>query len=135
LYNEDLRKKRKVNVEVDEYPPEPEVKHTTVEINISFEPFNSRVEFDMDDDIEIKNGIKDNIRQFRMHINGVPFADNGKFNLKNGDNIKIKIFHIDSSKPAKLTFIGIKPNSTYVEDELTEDVGQSPVIHEEINIE
>lgn len=135
LYNEDLRKKRKVNVEVDEYPPEPEVKHTTVEINISFEPFNSRVEFDMDDDIEIKNGIKDNIRQFRMHINGVPFADNGKFNLKNGDNIKIKIFHIDSSKPAKLTFIGIKPNSTYIEDELPEDVGQSPVTHEEINID
>lgn len=135
LYNEDLRKKRKVNVEVDEYPPEPEVKHTTVEINISFEPFNSRVEFDMDDDIEIKNGIKDNIRQFRMHINGVPFADNGKFNLKNGDNIKIKIFHIDSSKPAKLTFIGIKPNSTYIEDEIPEDVGQSPVTHEEINID
>lgn len=135
LYNESLKKKRKVNVEVDEYPSEPEVKHTTVEINISFEPFNNRVEFDMDDDVEIQNGIKDNIRQFRMHINGVPFADNGKFKLKNGDNVKIKIFQVDASKPAKLTFIGIKPNSTYIEDELTEDVGQAPVTHEEINIE
>lgn len=136
LYSDGVQKKRKVNVEVDEYPPEPEVKHTTVEINISFEPFNSRVEFDMDDDVEIQNGVKDNIRQFRMHINGTPAGGNDKFSLKNGDNVKIRIFQIDQTKPSKLTFIGIKPNSTYIEQDLpAEDVGQMPVTHEEINID
>jgi hypothetical protein len=136
LYNNELKKKRKVNVEVDEYPPEPEVKHTTVEINISFEPFKNRVEFDMDDDVEIQNGIKDNIRQFRMHINGTPMSGNDRFSLRNGDNVRIRIFQVDSSKPSKLTFIGIKPNSSYIEQDLpTEDVGKAPVTHEEISIE
>ena len=135
LYNEDLIKKHKVNVEVEEYPEEPEVKHVTVEINIAFEPFNSTVEFDMDDEVQIQSSVKDNIRQYRMHINGVPMAGTDKFSLKNGDNIKLKIFQVDSSKPAKLTLIGIKPNSTYIEGDLPEDVSQTPVTHEEINIE
>lgn len=135
LYNEDLLKKRKVNVEVEEYPLEPDVKHTTVEINISFEPYNSRVEFDMDDEVEIQSSVKDNIRQYRMHINGVPMAGTDKFKLKDGDDVKIKIFQTDASKPSKITFIGIKPNSTYVDGEPPEGVSQTPVTHEEINIE
>ena len=135
IYNELLKKKRKVNVEVEEYPPQPELKHVTVDINISFEPFSSNVEFDMDDEVEIQSSVKDNIRQYRMHINGVPMAGTDKFKLKNGDNVKIKIFQIDSSKSATITFKGIKPNSTYLEDELPEDVSQVPVTHEEINIE
>lgn len=135
IYNEQLKKKRKVNVEVEEYPLQPELKHVTVDINISFEPFSSNVEFDMDDEVEIQSSVKDNIRQYRMHINGVPMAGTDKFKLKNGDNVKIKIFQIDSSKSAKITFKGIKPNSTYLEDEVPEDVSQVPVTHEEINIE
>ena len=135
LYNEDLIRKHKVNVEVEEYPEEPELKHTTVEINIAFEPFNSTVEFDMDDEVQIQSSVKENIRQYRMHINGTPMAGTDRFKMKNGDNVKLKIFQVDSSKPAKLTLIGIKPNSTYVEGELPEDVSQTPVTHEEINIE
>lgn len=135
LYNEDLIRKHKVNVEVEEYPAEPEVKHVTVEINIAFEPFNSAVEFDMDDEVEIQSSVKDNIRQYRMHINGVPMAGTDKFKLRDGDNVKVKIFQVDSSKSAKLTLVGIKPNSTYVEGDLPEDVSQTPVTHEEINIE
>ena len=135
LYNDKLRKKRKVNVEIEEYPPEPEVKYTVVEINISFEPFVSKIEFDMDDTVEIRNGVKDNIRQFRMHINGTPSAGNDEFTMNNGDNVKIKVYQIDPSKPSKITFIGIKPNSSYVETDLpTEDVGKQPVVREEINI-
>lgn len=135
LYNEDLIRKHKVNVEVEEYPAEPEVKHVTVEINIAFEPFNSTVEFDMDDEVEIQSSVKDNIRQYRMHINGVPMAGTDKLKLRDGDNVKVKIFQVDSSKSAKLTLVGIKPNSTYVEGDLPEDVSQTPVTHEEINIE
>jgi hypothetical protein len=134
LYGEGLvrKRKKKADVEVEEYQ---ELKHTVVEINIDFERYIDKVEFDMDEDVTIQNVEKTNVSQLRLHINGMMIGDRGSFKIKSGNNVKLKIFKTDESKTSKVKLIGIKPNETYVEGYLPEDVSKTPVKIEEIDVE
>jgi hypothetical protein len=49
--------------------------------------------------------------------------------------MKLKIFKTDETKTSKVKLIGIKPNDTYVEGYLPEDVSKTPVKIEEIDVE
>ena len=134
LYGEGLvrKRKKKADVEVEEYQ---ELKHTVVEINVDFDRYIDKVEFDMDEDVTIQNVEKTNVSQLRLHINGMMLGDRGSFKIKSGDNVKLKIFKTDESKSSKVKLIGIKPNETYVEGYLPEDVSKTPVKIEEIDVE
>ena len=126
------KKKKKVEVEIEEYP---EFKNTVVEIVINFNPYVSKVEFEMDDDVTITEIRKENVNQVRMHINGTPVYSSRNFELKSGDDIKMKVFQVDETKSAKVTLVGIKPNQTYIEGEVPEDVSKAPVTNEVITVE
>ena len=126
------KKKKKVEVGVEEYP---ELKNTVVEIAIDFNPYVSKAEFEMDDDVTITEVRKENISQVRMHINSTPVYSTTNFELKNGDDVKLRIFQIDESKASKVTLVGIKPNSTYIEGDVPENVSQTPITHETITVE
>ena len=126
------KKKKKVEVEVEEYP---ELKNTVVEIAIDFKPFVSKAEFEMDDDITITEVKKENINQVRLHINDTPVYSTANFELKNGDDIRIKVFQVDESQASRVTLVGIKPNSTYIDGEVPEDVSKTPITHESITVE
>ena len=89
----------------------------------------------MDEEVIIQNVEKTNVSQLRLHINGMMLGDRGSFKIKSGDNVKLKIFKTDESKPSKVKLIGIKPNETYVEGYLPEDVSKTPVKVEEIDVE
>lgn len=126
------KKKKKVEVEVEEYP---ELKNTVVEIAIDFKPFVSKAEFEMDDDITITEVKKENVNQVRLHINDTPVYSTTNFELKNGDDIRIKVFQVDESQASRVTLVGIKPNSTYIDGEVPEDVSKTPITHESITVE
>lgn len=134
MFNEGLtpKKKKKVEVEIEEYT---ELKNTVVEIAVDFAQYVNKAEFEMDDDVSITEIRKDNVSQVRLQINGKPLYSVTEFKLNNGDDVKIKIFPIDESKASKITLVGIKPNSTYVDGDLPEDVSKTPVSVETITVE
>lgn len=126
------KKKKKVEVEIEEYT---ELKNTVVEIAVDFAQYVNKAEFEMDDEVNINEIRKDNVSQVRLQINGRPIYSVTEFKLHNGDDVKIKIFPIDESKASKITLVGIKPNSTYIDGDLPEDVSKTPVSVETITVE
>lgn len=129
----DTMKKPKNTVEIEEKETDPEAVTKQVELNISFSAGESSVEFDIDTDMEVMNGSRDNIFSVRVSVNGTPtFIEKG-FSLKEGDTVKVRIVPADPFKPASLKFFGTVPNH-YVNVELSESVKDDEPLVDILNV-
>ncbi len=109
--------------------------HTEIELTIDFQTFHTKTNFDIDTDFIVERTELYNVRNYRLSVNDTPYYTDKGFTLKNGDNIKIFINHLDPNEMAQLKFIGYNPNSQYVKDELPLKVSDDIPKFEDIGVE
>lgn len=132
LFMEGDRKRKKATVDISE---QPEYEYKSVELNISFEAFATKVEFEMDMDFNVSEIKTDNARDVRVFVNDMPIYTEKGFTLKNGDIVRVKIKKNDEREKSLVTFIGIDPNYTYDPNEVSEDVANSTISEEILDVE
>lgn len=118
-------KKPKITVteeEIEKYNEE----NSTIrpsEMEINFDAHQTKAAFTMVGDMRVDSFITDNIRNFRISINGMPYFVDKGFNLNDGDEVKISIMQIDYRKECQLVFVGtvdtfgIEDEETYIDSE------------------
>ena len=124
---------KKPHVDIEEYyDGEDNLENKNLDLTISFEPYKSKAEFTIDTDMRVTSIEYDNVRNLRIQVNDTPyFPDNG-FDVKNGDNIKLKIVQIDVTRESSVRFIGVDPNYVYNKEEVPEDVSDEPIRSESL---
>ena len=95
----------------------------------------TKVEFEIDMDIDINSVETDNARDIRVFVNDMPYYIDKGFQLKNGDSVRVKIKRDNEMEDASVKFIGIDPNYVYDGTIIPESVQDSPTKTEEIFIE
>ena len=124
----------KPEINIDEFFND-KIGHTEIELTIDFQAFHTKTNFDIDTDFIVERTELYNVRNYRLSVNDTPYYTDKGFTLKNGDNIKIFINHLDPNKMAQLKFIGYNPNSQYVKDELPLKVIDDIPKFEDIGVE
>ena len=124
----------KPEINIDEFFND-KIGHTEIELTIDFQSFHTKTNFDIDTDFIVERTELYNIRNYRLSVNDTPYYTDKGFVLKNGDNIKIFINHLDPNEIAQLKFIGYNPNSQYVKDELPLKVSDDIPKFEDIGVE
>lgn len=124
----------KPEINIDEFFND-KIGHTEIELTIDFQAFHTKTNFDIDTDFIVKRTELYNVRNYRLSVNDTPYYTDKGFTLKNGDNIKIFINHLDPNEMAQLKFIGYNPNSQYVKDELPLKVSDDIPKFEDIGVE
>ena len=124
----------KPEINIDEFFND-KIGHTEIELTIDFQAFHTKTNFDIDTDFIVERTELYNIRNYRLSVNDTPYYTDKGFTLKNGDNIKIFINHLDPNDMAQLKFIGYNPNSQYVKDELPLKVSDDIPKFEDIGVE
>lgn len=124
----------KPEINIDEFFND-KIGHTEIELTIDFQSFYTKTNFDIDTDFIVERTELYNIRNYRLSVNDTPYYTDKGFTLKNGDNIKIFINHLDPNEMAQLKFIGYNPNSQYVKDELPLKVSDDIPKFEDIGVE
>lgn len=126
-------KKRVPLVEIEEY--EGKLNNKGIDLSVSFEPYHDKVEFDIDTDMTIEKVETDNVRSYRISVNGTPYYTEKGFSVKNGDTIKIKIIQYEQAKQSTLKFIGYSPNEVYYTDNVPEKVSDTATEKDTIIVE
>lgn len=124
----------KPEINIDEFFND-KIGHTEIELTIDFQAFHTKTNFDIDTDFIVERTELYNIRNYRLSVNDTPYYTDKGFTLKNGENIKIFINHLDPNEMAQLKFIGYNPNSQYVKDELPLKVSDDIPKFEDIGVE
>lgn len=124
----------KPEINIDEFFND-KIGHTEIELTIDFQSFHTKTNFDIDTDFIVERTELYNIRNYRLSVNDTPYYTDKGFALKNGDNIKIFINHLDPNEMAQLKFVGYNPNSQYVKDELPLKVSDDIPKFEDIGVE
>lgn len=124
----------KPEINIDEFFND-KIGHTEIELTIDFQAFHTKTNFDIDTDFIVDRTELYNVRNYRLSVNDTPYYTDKGFTLKNGDNIKIFINHLDPNEMAQLKFIGYNPNSQYVKDELPLKVSDDIPKFEDIGVE
>ena len=113
----------------------PKAENKQVEIDITFEQSVTKVEFEMDMDIDVSEIVMDNAYDVRVFVNDVPIYTEKGFTLKNGDLVRVKIKKTDDLKPSEIKFVGIDPNYVYDPNEVPENAANEPVKEEVLTVE
>lgn len=124
----------KPEINIDEFFND-KIGNTEIELTIDFQAFHTKTNFDIDTDFIVERTELYNVRNYRLSVNDTPYYTDKGFTLKNGDNIKIFINHLDPNEMAQLKFIGYNPNSQYVKDELPLKVSDDIPKFEDIAVE
>ena len=124
----------KPEINIDEFFND-KIGHTEIELTIDFQAFHTKTNFDIDTDFIVERTELYNVRNYRLSVNDTPYYTDKGFTLKNGDNIKIFINHLDPNEMAQLKFIGYNPISQYVKDELPLKVSDDIPKFEDIAVE
>ena len=124
----------KPEINIDEFFND-KIGHTEIELTIDFQAFHTKTNFDIDTDFIVERTELYNVRNYRLSVNDTPYYTDKGFTLKNGDNIKIFINHLDPNEMAQLKFIGYNPNNQYVKDELPLKVSDDIPKFEDIGVE
>lgn len=123
-------KRPKPQVNIDEYEDNG-VRNKKLDVAISFPAYEERVEFEIDTDMNIEKVESDNVRNYRLSVNGTPYFTRKGFKVKDGDTIKIKIDKYEIDEVSEMKFIGYDPNEIYFEDYVPEDVSKEQTNKEE----
>ena len=84
----------KPEINIDEFFND-KIGHTEIELTIDFQAFHTKTNFDIDTDFIVERTELYNVRNYRLSVNDTPYYTDKGFTLKNGDNIKIFINHLD----------------------------------------
>ena len=131
LNGDNFRKKVCVEIEEEDNPTE----NKNLKLNITFEPFHTKTEFDFDTDMTVTEISSENVRNIRVMINDELYYTEKTFKIKNNDNVRIQIKPIDFEKECKVSFIGYEDDVFYDSKTLPEKVFDEEITHEEINVE
>lgn len=132
--DEGNNKKKKVNVDIEEYDDE-NLENRQLEIDINFEAFHDKVEFTIDTDAVIECCETENIRTIRLSVNKTPTYIAKGFKLKDGDDVRIRIIPLLVENESKIVFKGYNPNVIVDLNETSEFVSEQPDTYEEITID
>ena len=131
-FDKSERFSKKPVVEIEEND---DITNKKINLIVSFKPYTNKVEFDIDSDVNFENVIYTNIRNIRFFVNDNLVYINRGTKVKNGDNIKIKIYPTDVSQPSELKLIGFVPDEYGNINEITEDVAHGQQKEETLYIE
>ena len=131
-FDKSERFSKKPVVEIEEND---DITNKKISLIVSFKPYTNKVEFDIDSDVNFENVIYTNIRNIRFFVNDNLVYINRGTKVRNGDNIKVKIFPTDVSQPSELKLIGFVPDEYVNINEITEDVAHGQQIEETLYIE
>ncbi len=129
----DKFKKNEACVEIEEI--DNPMKNKTLNVNITIEPYRSKIGFIFDTEMVVENIITDNVRNMRVMVNDDLYYIDKKFKLHDNDEIRIQFNAIDLDKETKIQFVGYDPTTFYKSDEVAEKVFDEEITHEDINIE
>ena len=104
-------------------------------MTVDFQPFMDKVKFESDTDFVVEKVESKNVRSLRLFKNGTMVYYKDGFKIKNGDEIKIKLFLLEIDKPSVVYLHGYNPNKTYSSEETTEFVYDEKEKYEDIKIE
>lgn len=124
----------KPSVDIDEYNME-NMRNESIDLNLSFPPYSDKTEFEFDTTMVVTEYETDNIRNIRLFINDEPIFSNNKFTLKEGDNVKVKIFPFLLNKESKITYKGYNPDVVYDKSKIEDFEINEPKRHETITVE
>ena len=132
LLNGDKYKKNQPCVEIEEI--DNPLKNKTLNVNITFQPYHSKLEFEFDTDMNIEKVYTENVRNIRIMVNDTLYYTEKGFKLHNNDNVRIQIKPIEGEQESFVQFIGYEPNEFYNSNETSEKVYEEKITHEDINI-
>ncbi len=130
--NGDKYKKNQPCVEIEEIINP--LKNKTLNVNITFQPYHNKLEFEFDTDMNVEKIYTENVRNFRIMVNDTLYYTEKGFKLHNEDNVRIQIKPIDGEQESFMQFIGYEPNEFYNPNETPEKVYDEKITHENINI-
>ena len=111
-----------------------EMENRTMNIDITFKPYHSKVGFVFDTEMTVNRVVTENVRSVRIMINDILYYIDKTFKIHNDDNIEIKIIPVDYEKESKIYLLGINENEVYNKEIVPEKVYED-IIHENIIIE
>ena len=127
-------KKKKPNVDIEELD-DINYENKRIDISIDFPEFIETVTFTIDCDVNVEKSTLDNIRYYRLNVNGTPIFPEKGFILKENDEVKLRIFKFDISQPSKLMFHGYDPNIRLKKNYTPELVSDEKSNYEEIIVD
>lgn len=130
--NGDKYKKNQPCVEIEEINNP--LKNKTLNVNITFQPYHNKLEFEFDTDMNVEKIYTENVRNFRIMVNDTLYYTEKGFKLHNEDNVRIQIKPIEGEQESFMQFIGYEPNEFYNSNETPEKVYDEKITHENINI-
>lgn len=128
----DKYKKNQPCVEIEEINNP--LKNKTLNVNITFQPYHNKLEFEFDTDMNIEKIYTENVRNFRIMVNDTLYYTEKGFKLHNEDNVRIQIKPIEGEQESFMQFIGYEPNEFYNPNETPEKVYDEKITYENINI-
>lgn len=128
----DKYKKNQPCVEIEEI--DNPLKNKTLNVNITFQPYHSKVKFEIDTDMNIEKVYTENVRYFRIMVNDTLYYTEKGFKLHNKDSVIIQINPIEEEQECFVQFIGYDPNEFYNSNETPEKIYDEKITHENINI-
>ena len=128
----DKYKKNQPCVEIEEINNP--LKNKTLNVNITFQPYHNKLEFEFDTDMNVEKIYTENVRNFRIMVNDTLYYTEKGFKLHNEDNVRIQIKPIEGEQESFMQFIGYEPNEFYNPNETPEKVYNEKITHENINI-
>ena len=111
-----------------------EMENRTMNIDITFKPYHSKVSFVFDTEMTVNRVVTENVRSVRIMINDILYYIDKTFKIHNDDNIEIKIIPVDYEKESKIYLLGINENEVYNKEIVPEKVYED-ITHENIIIE
>lgn len=102
------KRKHKTSVEIEEF--EDDVENKKIELKINFQGFKNKTEFTFDTDFVVTSIEMENIRNFRIILNDEILDFEKTFELKENDNVRIKINPINFELESNLKFSGFLKN-------------------------
>lgn len=130
--NGDKYKKNQPCVEIEEIINP--LKNKTLNVNITFQPYHNKLEFEFDTDMNVEKVYTENVRNFRIMVNDTLYYTEKGFKLHNEDSVRIQIKPIEGEQECFMQFIGYEPNEFYNPNETPEKVYDEKITHENINI-
>lgn len=115
LYDSTKQRRPKSMVDIEEKEGEDNYAFKSLDLRVMFAPGENKVEFTMDTDMVVQYGTRDNITDVRVSINGTPIFIEKGFSIKNGDNVKVRMWSADYRSPSVMVFSGYAPNVIYDE--------------------
>lgn len=90
-----------------------DVEFKNVVVTISFKEFEDLVKFEIDDDVNFLNFNLTNVRRMKVFVNNMSVFHDEGFEVKNGDEIKVKIIPVDQTKPSEVILGGKSKTKTF----------------------